>query len=483
MNAKKRQRLDLGLDIDATTGGGAGAPKATAAPTTTTTTTTTATTASDLSDALLASSFGNGQSLFLTSTGNGSGGAQILLTICGDENSDESQEYYAIKQEPDMDLNSLLPSNLQLPTGCEIYLVKDTTISSPMQLNGHTHTHTQTQTTHIQAQTIPPKATIKLEPDSMSDRCGLTVNKLCTSSTNILYVSNGASDGKPSTNATATPERASGTPKPAVAATIAKVAAAAAAAPTTAATTTNTMRALKLIEEHVGGGGGGGGAGGAGSTASAVGTTMSGTATSKLDAYKKRDDKRRATHNEVERRRRDKINCWIFKLKEMLPIEGSRYRPPPPSNGQMEPVSISLSSSTSEASTSPGLRVNQSANGRTPPNDSKSQILIKACEYIKSMQGEIDNLREGLREADKLRVTNKTLRDELNSLKRQQELQERFHSNGGGSFNVTLNSLNSSATSDLFDGIDGPHHGMGMSMGMGMGAFGKRGLMIADYDE
>ncbi|SPP78798.1 uncharacterized protein LOC117581619 [Drosophila guanche] len=467
MNAKKRQRLDLGLDLAGTA--------ASATPTTTSATVMGAGGAagSDLSDALLASSFGNGQSLFLTSSGNGSGGAQILLTICGDENSDESQEYYAIKQEPDMDLNSLLPSNLQLPTGCEIYLVKDTTISAPIQLGGHhhTHTHTQTQTqtqSHIQGQSIPAKATIKLEPDAMSDRCGLTVNKLCTSSTNILYVSNGGHPSKSVISSTATPEtKAAPTQKSNAAATIAKVAA-------TAASSTSTMRALKLVEEHVGAGG------------------VEGAATAKLDAYKKRDDKRRATHNEVERRRRDKINCWIFKLKEMLPTEGSRYRPAHSNgngNGLMESVSISLSSSTSEASTSPGLRVNQSANGRTPPNDSKSQILIKACEYIKSMQGEIDNLREGLREADKLRVTNKTLRDELNSLKRQQELQERFHSRGGGSFNVTLNSLNSSATSDLFDGIDGGPHQMGLGMGMGMGmsmgmsAFGKRGLMIADYDE
>ena len=32
-----------------------------------------------------------------------------------------------------------------------------------------------------------------------------------------------------------------------------------------------------------------------------------------------RDEKRRATHNEVERRRRDKINNWIDKLAKMLP--------------------------------------------------------------------------------------------------------------------------------------------------------------------
>lgn len=32
-----------------------------------------------------------------------------------------------------------------------------------------------------------------------------------------------------------------------------------------------------------------------------------------------RDDKKRATHNEVERRRRDKINGWIGKLAKIVP--------------------------------------------------------------------------------------------------------------------------------------------------------------------
>ncbi|CAG9766575.1 unnamed protein product [Ceutorhynchus assimilis] len=34
---------------------------------------------------------------------------------------------------------------------------------------------------------------------------------------------------------------------------------------------------------------------------------------------KKRDERRRATHNEVERRRRDKINNWIARLAKILP--------------------------------------------------------------------------------------------------------------------------------------------------------------------
>lgn len=38
--------------------------------------------------------------------------------------------------------------------------------------------------------------------------------------------------------------------------------------------------------------------------------------------YLQRDDKRRATHNEVERRRRDKINSWISKLANLVPNSG-----------------------------------------------------------------------------------------------------------------------------------------------------------------
>ncbi|KAL0878606.1 hypothetical protein ABMA27_003685 [Loxostege sticticalis] len=38
-----------------------------------------------------------------------------------------------------------------------------------------------------------------------------------------------------------------------------------------------------------------------------------------ITTAKRRDDKRRATHNEVERRRRDKINSWITKLAALVP--------------------------------------------------------------------------------------------------------------------------------------------------------------------
>nr|CAI5828854.1 unnamed protein product [Callosobruchus analis] len=49
-----------------------------------------------------------------------------------------------------------------------------------------------------------------------------------------------------------------------------------------------------------------------------------------VTSLKKRDDRRRATHNEVERRRRDKINNWITKLATIIPespneIKGSGH--------------------------------------------------------------------------------------------------------------------------------------------------------------
>ncbi|KPJ06593.1 Upstream stimulatory factor 2 [Papilio machaon] len=44
--------------------------------------------------------------------------------------------------------------------------------------------------------------------------------------------------------------------------------------------------------------------------------------TKAVTTAKKRDDKRRATHNEVERRRRDKINSWITKLAALVPNSG-----------------------------------------------------------------------------------------------------------------------------------------------------------------
>ncbi|XP_073946049.1 upstream stimulatory factor 1-like isoform X2 [Choristoneura fumiferana] len=88
---------------------------------------------------------------------------------------------------------------------------------------------------------------------------------------------------------------------------------------------------------------------------------------------KKRDDKRRATHNEVERRRRDKINTWITKLAALVPNSG------------------------------------------LPDTASKGGILAKACDHI-------TELTEKQKRLEKLEVDNEKLVLEI--LRLNQELTE-----------------------------------------------------------
>lgn len=351
MNVRKRPRLELATAVTATAA------------------TTTATVAATSTIPPHAGTNGGG-GLFLTSSigshlgavDMNNGAAQIYLTICGDDdNSNESQEFYAIesiKQEPgDLDaLHALLPTNLQLPTGCEIYLVKDTVASgTAVAVTGAAGAKLGEQ-----MPPLPPSsmaATIKLEPDSILSST--------MPSTNVLHFVGGNSNGTKSAHSLLVTAASKSSPVSAASTIAAAHPAVGATTSSTTSTSTPSAAAAAAAPAHHC------------TTAAAAGGYNV-----KMEAYKKRDDKRRATHNEVERRRRDKINCWIFKLKEMLPTEGNRYMPPtnpsPNANISAEPVDIKQT-----------VRSSQN-NGRTPPNDSKSQILIKACDYIKSMQNEID---------------------------------------------------------------------------------------------
>ncbi|CAG9123252.1 hypothetical protein JYU34_013704 [Plutella xylostella] len=93
----------------------------------------------------------------------------------------------------------------------------------------------------------------------------------------------------------------------------------------------------------------------------------------KVITTKKRDDKRRATHNEVERRRRDKINTWISRLAALIPSSG------------------------------------------LPDSASKGGILAKACDYI-------TELTTKQKKFEKLEIDNEKLVMEV--LKLNQELTE-----------------------------------------------------------
>lgn len=77
-----------------------------------------------------------------------------------------------------------------------------------------------------------------------------------------------------------------------------------------------------------------------------------------MSSFKKRDDRRRATHNEVERRRRDKINHWIMKLGNIIPADGSATE-----IGDSGRLSIAAIE-----------------------GQSKGGILSKACEYVQMLQ-------------------------------------------------------------------------------------------------
>jgi upstream stimulatory factor len=91
---------------------------------------------------------------------------------------------------------------------------------------------------------------------------------------------------------------------------------------------------------------------------------------------KRRDERRRATHNEVERRRRDKINNWITKLSKIIPENAP-----------------------------PDMKGNGHYDGQ-----SKGGILAKACEYI-------IELRDNEQKCDLYMKENKQLSQTVDMLK------------------------------------------------------------------
>ncbi|XP_041098232.1 upstream stimulatory factor 1 isoform X1 [Polyodon spathula] len=96
-----------------------------------------------------------------------------------------------------------------------------------------------------------------------------------------------------------------------------------------------------------------------------------------------RDDKRRAQHNEVERRRRDKINNWIVQLSKTIP------------------------DCTIDA---------------TKTGQSKGGILSKACDYIQEMRQSNLRLGEELNSLDRLRLDNQLLRQQVEEWKTKNQI-------------------------------------------------------------
>ncbi|XP_034016270.1 upstream stimulatory factor 2 [Thalassophryne amazonica] len=90
-----------------------------------------------------------------------------------------------------------------------------------------------------------------------------------------------------------------------------------------------------------------------------------------------RDERRRAQHNEVERRRRDKINNWIVTLSKIIP-------------------DCSIDSRTGA---------------------SKGGILSKACDYIRELRQSNQRLQESYKEVEQVEIDNKLLRQQIEELK------------------------------------------------------------------
>ncbi|XP_059693651.1 upstream stimulatory factor 2 [Haemorhous mexicanus] len=91
-----------------------------------------------------------------------------------------------------------------------------------------------------------------------------------------------------------------------------------------------------------------------------------------------RDERRRAQHNEVERRRRDKINNWIVQLSKIIPDCGAD-------------------------------------GGKS--GASKGGILSKACDYVRELRQSNQRLQETFKEAERLQMDNDLLRQQVEELK------------------------------------------------------------------
>lgn len=111
-------------------------------------------------------------------------------------------------------------------------------------------------------------------------------------------------------------------------------------------------------------------------------------------------DKRRATHNEVERRRRDTINTWIMKLGKLIPDLFA-------SSNDAEPNAPSRSSQMS-----------------------KGGILARACDYISELRQDNHELQVSASNAEALEGECERLREQLQALRAENEKLKRqlFHS-------------------------------------------------------
>jgi len=114
-----------------------------------------------------------------------------------------------------------------------------------------------------------------------------------------------------------------------------------------------------------------------------------------------RDSNRRTQHNEVERRRRDKINNWIMRLSKLVP---------------------------------------DCAGDNTKQGQSKGGILAKTCEYIADLQSTNQRFSESVAKLERVQLDYEVARLELEETKQENLILRRTLQNHGLEVNITSTS-------------------------------------------
>lgn len=112
-----------------------------------------------------------------------------------------------------------------------------------------------------------------------------------------------------------------------------------------------------------------------------------------------RQGTRRATHNEVERRRRDNINNWIMKLGKLLPDGGGSQ--------------------------------DSSQTGSGKHAQSKGGILAKACEYLAETRNNNQRLVETIKQSEGITADNERLSAQVEQLQQENAILKQQLQNHG----------------------------------------------------
>lgn len=143
-------------------------------------------------------------------------------------------------------------------------------------------------------------------------------------------------------------------------------------------------------------------------------------------ARSSRDDRRRATHNEVERRRRDKINSWIVQLSKLIPdcaVEHSK-------SGQVQEVCYFLTRKFKlKLKSSQVIIINRNLlcyyyylHSPLVFQQSKGGILAKACDFIQELRTSNTRMAESLKETERISVDTEIMRQQCEELKQENAL-------------------------------------------------------------